>query len=170
MVLIWCLVVAAKSSAFKSRREKCLKALQKDVNTYLNDPSVEPDFQTWRPTFILETKTSEISDLLASNPKLRAIHNELCMWPLSLLHTIRPSQISEQVTVSLYGVQCLSLHMQRFGSDTTIVWRSWWKKKKEEKKSYSVSKSFYFKEENKEREREREREREFIILFANTKC
>jgi len=37
----------------------------------------EADFIKWKADFNLETKTADISQLLSTNPKLRAVHNEL---------------------------------------------------------------------------------------------
>jgi hypothetical protein len=64
-------------SRSKSRREKLLEALQLDPKTYTTDPSEEEEFKTWHANFTLESRTKDISHLLATNPKLRAIHNEL---------------------------------------------------------------------------------------------
>lgn len=61
----------------KSRREKGVKKLQKDINTYTQPPADEEDFKEWKAGFNLEARTVEISQLLSANNKLRAIHNEL---------------------------------------------------------------------------------------------
>lgn len=61
----------------KSRREKGVKKLQKDINTYTQEPADEDEFKEWKAGFNLEARTVEISQLLSANNKLRAIHNEL---------------------------------------------------------------------------------------------
>lgn len=55
-----------------------MKKLQKDINTYIKEPEDVEDFKEWNARFNLEAHTVEISQLLSTNPKLRALHNELC--------------------------------------------------------------------------------------------
>jgi len=61
----------------RSRIEKAVKKLQKNPETFAKEPEDEADFIKWKADFNLETKTADISQLLSTNPKLRAVHNEL---------------------------------------------------------------------------------------------
>lgn len=60
-----------------SRREKRLRALQTQTKNYTDDPSDEEDFKKWCDGFDLSARTEEISQLLASNDTLRALHADL---------------------------------------------------------------------------------------------
>lgn len=60
-----------------SRREASMRQLQEDERTYLTDvrASDAARFEEWQKDFDLSTRTDDISVVLSSNPKVRAIHS-----------------------------------------------------------------------------------------------
>lgn len=60
-----------------SRREASMRQMQEDERTYLTDvrASDAARFEEWQKDFDLSTRTDDISVVLSSNPKVRAIHS-----------------------------------------------------------------------------------------------
>jgi hypothetical protein len=113
------------ASRAKSRREKGVKKLQKDMNTYTQEPADEEDFKEWKASFNLEAHTVEISQLLSANNKMRAIHNELCASPCLSRCAVRARDCTFLTAfVLLLSAQCPSSPTACSGSGTTIVSRS----------------------------------------------
>jgi len=52
-------------------------SLQADISTYTVEPADKEDFETFCSTFKADQKTDEISQLLQSNEKMRALHSKL---------------------------------------------------------------------------------------------
>lgn len=98
-----------------SRREASIKQLQEDERTYLTEvhplhclrispahqvrASDAPRFEEWQGAFDLSTRTDDISVVLSSNTKVRAIHSAAGTVLLSaLLSTIAvPEKVSYAV-------------------------------------------------------------------------
>jgi len=60
-------------------------ALQTELSTYCTEPSEQADFSSWKEKFKVSNNTAEISQLLATNDKIREIHTKLV--PVAVSYT-----------------------------------------------------------------------------------
>ena len=61
-----------------------LHALQVDPATYCDEPMDIPDFHRWLENFNVDEQKGEISELLVSNPDVRAIYTQVVSMPVRL--------------------------------------------------------------------------------------
>lgn len=85
------IIIKNSEPVILSRLELQLLLLQKDANTYLEEPSDLDDYQAWLATFDLDSRRKELTELLVSKAELRTLYNDMV-----------PSQVSHAVFWNRY--------------------------------------------------------------------
>jgi hypothetical protein len=62
--------------------EQRVQTMQRDSGTYCDEPDDAEDFEAWRATFVLESKSDEVEEILVSNSFMR--------WGVYKLNAVYP--------------------------------------------------------------------------------
>ncbi|KAK7080856.1 BSD domain-containing protein 1 [Halocaridina rubra] len=118
------IIIRNQQPVILNRLQAAIYAISQDAATFLTDPEgEEKQYEEWLQTFDLESKQTELSDLLVNNQPLR--HNYTALVPAQVSHVVfwhRYFYKINQLEAADARRQELKQRAEKSSSDNDLVW------------------------------------------------